>query len=592
MPWKLGCILSILLSAVCLSQESKTGTHAARTASISGTVLQSTTQTPLKNVQVTALHNLNDSSRSSSDEEEEDNSPVPEAAGKTDEKGHFEFLHLPPGTYFLRATRPGMVLKSHHFQAGVVVQLEAGKAQTVDLIMAPTAVITGQVLNEDGEPMRRISVRALRYSYTLLGRQLAQAANASTDDQGRFRLFDLAPGSYLVSARAYGGEVEGIVIADPESKSAKSHQEQTTYTPTYYPNQDSPSNATPIVLKAGDEAQANFILARVTAHSVSGRVASPPAVKSATGRPEYLFRMVYAMKEGSDTPLGMTTVARDSTFEINSLPPGRYTLMLDSAGGDSNSTGSADVVVESSDVTGVVIAAQSTRSAITGRVRADEDAKLDLNGFLVMFLPRGSANENTEAAGPFVAAPITFYGDMGATTGLAEIKADGTFASVLPSIAKPLNVTVVSRSNRSEDWFVSNVLANGKDVLDSGLTPADAQAGPIEIVLSNKVGAIEGIVVDKDQKPFPGADIVAFAAAFKTTNRLDMAQTATADQQGHFKLHGLRPGEYTILALENSQEQPFMTEQFQKTNSGKIRTVKSEAARPQQVQLEVIRLGR
>ena len=67
-----------------------------------------------------------------------------------------------------------------------------------------------------------------------------------------------------------------------------------------------------------------------------------------------------------------------------------------------------------------------------------------------------------------------------------------------------------------------------------------------------------------------------------------MAQTATADQQGHFKVRGVRPGEYIFFALENSQEQPFTTELFLKNNGARTQTVKLEAATKQQLQLQVI----
>jgi hypothetical protein len=254
------------------------------------------------------------------------------------------------------------------------------------------------------------------------------------------------------------------------------------------------------------------------------------------------------------------------------------------AGGETNSMGSADVVVESSDVTGVVIGVQSSSRELTGQVRAEGDSKLDFSKLYVMFTAETDPEKEVDVSN-------MTSGFFGGTGGFAQVKKDGSFKVSLSPSAKPYNAVFTTRDTSLEDWFIRKVLFGGKDVLESGFKPGEGQTGPIEILISNKGSGIEGTVLDKDQKPFPGADIVAFPSDPKLRRRSDMVQTATADQQGRFRIRGLRPGEYIVFALEESQEQPFTTELFQKANSGKIQTVKLEAAEKQQVQLEVIRQG-
>jgi protocatechuate 3,4-dioxygenase beta subunit len=590
MPWMRGLFFSILFSAVCLSQQVKTDSNSQKTASISGTVLQASTRAPLKNVEVALVHSPDAS------ENEDESSTAPESTAKTDDKGHFEFSKLAPGPYFVRASRAGMVLKSHQWQEGVLVNLEAGKSQTLDLLMLPTAIITGQVLNEEGEPMQHVSVMAMRYTYTTTGRQLAQAATASSDDEGRFRLFGLQPGSYLVTANPTEGAFDGgamaadgggmMALADTPNSAAPSKKNQTVYTTTYYPNERSPENATPIVVKAGDSGQANFTLARVRAFSVSGTVAGMPAAKSEDDNQSLQnIRMVMAVREGSSMPAGMTVAAKDSTFRFRSLTAGRYKLvaMGMGAGGGANSAGSADIVVESSDVTGVVIGAQSSLREITGQVRAEGNSKPDFSKLYIVVAPEADPERGVDFS--------SMAGFFGGINGFAQVKNDGSFKVNLSPSAKPYNVALTAHESGLEDWYTRKVLFGGKDVLESGFKPAEGQAGPLEILISNKGSGIEGTVLDKDEKPFPGADVVAFPADPKLRRHSDLVQSATADQQGHFRMRGLRPGEYIVFALEDSREQPFTTELFQKTNSGKIQTVKLEAAPKQQVQLEVIRQG-
>jgi protocatechuate 3,4-dioxygenase beta subunit len=579
MPWKRGFIFSILFSALCLSQQIKSDTQSQKTASISGTVFQAGAQAPLKNVEVTIVHHVSDESGS-----DDDSPATPELTMKSDDKGHYEFSKLAPGPYYVRASRAGLALKGHHWQEGVFIDLEAGKNQTLDLTMMPTAVIAGQVVNEDGEPMQHVSLAAMRYGYTVMGRHLAQAATASTDDKGQFRLFGLQPGSYLVVASPSEGAFEGgMVVAESTESAAPSKKDQTVYTTVYYPNEKSPERATPILVKPGDETQANFTMTRVPAHSVSGTVAGLPAAK-ADDKPEMSYRMVMAMREGSFFPASMGMVGKDSSFKIRSLPAGKYKLVAMQGGGGINSSGSADVVVESSDVTGVVIGAQAGPREIKGRIRAEGEDKPDLSKLFVVFTP--AADPETDLDMDSMAS--SFFGGGG---GFAQIKEDGSFKVELTPSAKPYTIAVSSRGGGMEDWFTSKILVGGKDVLETGFKPAEGQAGAVEIVVSNKGATIEGTVLDKNEKPFPGADVIAFPADPKLRKRMDMVQAGTADQQGRFKLRGVRPGEYTVFALADSQEQPFTTAAFQKTNSGKMQTVKLEAGNKQQVQLEVITQG-
>src|SRR5215470_10092656 len=378
MPWKRGFIFPVLFfSAVCLSQQSKTDAQAQKTASLSGTALQAGTRSPLKNVQVAIVRNFAEQS-----DEINADTPDPGLTAKTDEKGQFKFSNLAPGSYYVRASHLGMALQSHHWQEGVLVNLEAGKPQSLELVMLPTAVIMGQIVNEEGEPMPNISVSAMRYGYTTMGRHLAQAGNASSDDQGRFRIFGLQPGSYLVAANPGEGEFDGSGIATVASSSSASpsKQNRTVYTTTYYANENSPEHATAIVLRPGDEAQANFTLTRVPAHNVSGTIAglaTTTTTKQADDKPEQNFRMVMAMREGSIAPAGMAMVGKDSSFKIRNLPAGKYKIAMMRTSGDLNSTGTADVVVESADVTGVVIAAESSRREVTGLVSAEGESKPD-----------------------------------------------------------------------------------------------------------------------------------------------------------------------------------------------------------------------
>ena len=90
-----------------------------------------------------------------------------------------------------------------------------------------------------------------------------------------------------------------------------------------------------------------------------------------------------------------------------------------------------------------------------------------------------------------------------------------------------------------------------------------------------------------EDKPFVDAQIIAVPADPKMRARFDLMQKATADSQGRFRLRGLRPGEYLLMALEDAEEQPFADDPFLKQYADKIQKIKVEAS-TQQVKLQTI----
>ncbi len=109
----------------------------------------------------------------------------------TDDRGRFAFANAAPAAYRLRAERDGYV----RGDVSAAVAVEAGSAPPdVTLTLTPTAVISGRVTDEFGDPAPRVFVRALT---------TRMVAEARTNDLGEYRLFDLPPGAYVISAERY-----------------------------------------------------------------------------------------------------------------------------------------------------------------------------------------------------------------------------------------------------------------------------------------------------------------------------------------------------------------------------------------------------
>lgn len=108
----------------------------------------------------------------------------------TDDRGRFTFSKIVPGTYRLLAEHDDYVR-----ELSPEMRVEVGQpAAAVTLALTPTAVISGRVTDEHGDPLGKIYVRALTPTVV---------AETRTNDLGEYRLFGLPPDAYVVSAERY-----------------------------------------------------------------------------------------------------------------------------------------------------------------------------------------------------------------------------------------------------------------------------------------------------------------------------------------------------------------------------------------------------
>ena len=112
---------------------------------------------------------------------------------------------LDPGRYSFSASRNGFITQSYSPDGSIrrATPLTLAKGQELKQLvfkLTPQAVISGRVLDEDGEPVADAFVQPMVFQYQRGRRQLVPDGGTSTNDLGEFRLHDLRPGKYIVSA--------------------------------------------------------------------------------------------------------------------------------------------------------------------------------------------------------------------------------------------------------------------------------------------------------------------------------------------------------------------------------------------------------
>jgi len=73
-------------------------------------------------------------------------------------------------------------------------------------------------------------------------------------------------------------------------------------------------------------------------------------------------------------------------------------------------------------------------------------------------------------------------------------------------------------------------------------------SGPLDVIVSANGGQIEGTVVNDKQKPMPSIQVVLIPG--RQLSRIDLYKTAATDENGHFMIRGIAPGDYKIYAWE------------------------------------------
>ena len=119
----------------------------------------------------------------------------------TDADGHFHIENVVPGRYRIFIERTGFVgVNERGLKSDInVFTVQAGQSvEDLLLRMLPTAVITGRITDEDGDPMSGVNVVAQRKKPGKATRETAR--NGATNDLGEYRLAGLFPGQYWIVA--------------------------------------------------------------------------------------------------------------------------------------------------------------------------------------------------------------------------------------------------------------------------------------------------------------------------------------------------------------------------------------------------------
>ncbi len=282
----------------------------------------------------------------------------------TNNEGSFEANNLEPGLYSVFVNVPVYVLPPRDRDTPSPVY-RPGDSVRLELIRG--GVITGTVTNALNEPVISIRVRALmiRDASGKDAKGLLQAfGNATTDDRGVYRMYGLAPGTYIV-------EVGGPGIAGSGSTMPYDLDG-----PTYAPS-STRDDAMEITVASGQESTIDIRYRAEPGHVVSGSVKNlgntPANVSLVPANGGWMTSSITFQRPG------------DRGFAFYGVPDGVYDVLaqqstnVPGAPAEISFSEGRRITVKGGDVTGIELVTKPLGS-ITGAVALQPSAAAECAG--------------------------------------------------------------------------------------------------------------------------------------------------------------------------------------------------------------------
>ena len=463
-----------------------------------------------------------------------------------DRLGRFSISGIRAGTYRLVAaptSQSGRYLAAGY---GATRANEPGKAivvrdgddiRNVDITLPMALAVEGRVLDEAGEPVSRQIVIAARI---MAGSDVAERVPqtpVATDDLGRYRVYGLEPGEYVVAVENSPFVHTPVTWAGARNAAASfvMELEPTTFVTTFYPSTLSESSAQRVRLTPPSDAIGiDITLIRSGRCQVSGTVLDSRGVPAPGTQGMLLHPGIGGF---NNHPFSTDAAGR---FQVRGLDPGDYRLLV---GGDvwpglslvNGRPEFADMALSvAGEVTDLVVQAQAG-ARVSGRVVFADTMPTSLPAIRIA-LRRPDDRPGREF-------------EIVATT-------DEELRFFATDVNGPRFVRV---SALPKEWAVAAIRLDGADITDVPTVFRQEQDGRLEIVLTSRFAGVEGQIQPEADSPAAADEVTVYVFSDdRQAWSMSSPRTVLSDVPpgGRFSVSGLVAGRYYAIAIARDGFRP------------------------------------
>lgn len=504
-------------------------------------------------------------------------------AGRTtsaDGEGRFRVTGLEAGLYLVSGHSPAYVYQPPEMDSSPSYY-RVGDSVRVEMIKG--GVITGTVVNATGEPIVGIRIRAVRIrdpkGQVIRTPQFGNTER-TTDDRGIYRIYGLAPGSYLISAGGAG--TQSFQLTPYE-----------TDVPMYAPS-STRDGATEFTVRSGEETTADIRYRSDQGHTVSGTV----KVNGTSGASVTLMPA-----EGGFMPVGNVMQAPGARgFEISGVGDGEYQIlamefpiqMAMTTIPDISLSEPKRITVKGADVSGIDLITRPA-SSVSGRIVLEPSKVAECQGkrrplFAETLIDLMRNEKDADAA------PLFMRMNTGAVS--ADPKGAFMFRNLSPGRYR-LNTSFYARF-----WYLQSI-SIGAPATSNPATPRTVTAkidpaaswtaikpgekiADLTITLAEGAASIRGRVPVAEGTTIPSGTAVYLvpAEADKAADVLRYFMTNVSGD-GTFTLNNLPPGRFWSLLQNPVQAELATLVKLRAPESAEARTKLRRTAESQKSDLEL-----
>jgi hypothetical protein len=560
----IGAILNLTLILLLGAVAPRTAAQSGK-SSFEGMVVRTGDNSPVAGAHVTLVPTDHDSNGELALLEKgfaEELALISPLSATTDDNGKFALTTVDPEKTYRMVIRAEGYVRQEYGQrtfpgTGQRIRVQPGQvSQHFDVRLTPTGSIEGTIRSVSGDPLQNVRVRLMRYVFNNRGiKHLEMAASTTTSDIGKYRLYFLTPGRYFLHAERI------------ELHSDYSRGQMAPFGPAFYPGESDITHASAIEVQPGvNRSGMDLILTSDRLYRIRGRIVNAKTggvIEKGFELLELFDLSSNALPERDGDSNGMlfkSTYSEDTgEFEFQNVPPGKYGIAGSTLGQES---GGSVIVQVDADIENVKLP-YGSGTTISGTLRAD--GRVDLSSVFIAVTPT---------------VPVEGVGSYS-----SDFDGDSNRTFTIPDVAPGEYRLNIHNSSLPDGSYIKEARYGVIDALNQPFQISTSETRKLQIVIALSA-SVEGRLVNDNRTTVPGKIVVLIPD--RPRARPELYKMEIAGEDGHFKMHGIAPGDYRLFAWESIEPYSWFDPEVIRRFETSGRAVHITGASTQSIEIKVI----